>query len=455
MYLNIAYVQCVAVSLVWASLGYDVSLIVGLLSNDQWLAFNPNESLLGLVIAAFVIGATVIAIPSAYISDYIGRRESIRFGSIFSCVFIVLQTCSVDWRMFLAMRLLGGCATAVSLINSSPYLTESCNRHRAILTALSPTFFYIGSTPGAWTAFGTLPIQSSWSWRLVVMFQLPWSLLQLVLISWCPESPQWLYRQGKIEEAAAVLRGILGDNEADQVLQGFGQSREHGSWRHLIYDHRRLFLIVLFGLGTPWLGSGIIGSYLGPFLATLGIANHRRQIALNGGLQVMQLVVSVICAFQVDKVGRRRLLVFSAISMLLCMTALTTCAGVHAHGMSNTASMIAVVAIFLFLCSYNAGFTTVPGVYIAELMPAELRMKAGGLSALLSGIAMSMNQWLNPIALNALGWQYLFVFDACLVGMIVALFFVAPETKGMSLAEAEKVCDGYWLEIRPRRTSTS
>ncbi|KAK5707474.1 hypothetical protein LTR97_000008 [Elasticomyces elasticus] len=78
-------------------------------------------------------------------------------------------------------------------------------------------------------------------------------------------------------------------------------------------------------------------------------------------------------------------------------------------------------------------------------------LRAGGLSANLTTVfgAGLFNQYVKPIALEALHWKFYFVYTATLAAMIPTIYFLFPETKGRTLEQISIVFDGEAAETDP------
>jgi MFS family permease len=78
-------------------------------------------------------------------------------------------------------------------------------KERGKITATYNTFYYFGSTIAAWTTYGTLQIQSNWSWRLPSLLQVGPSAFQLIFLWFLPESPRFLISKDRQDKALEVM----------------------------------------------------------------------------------------------------------------------------------------------------------------------------------------------------------------------------------------------------------
>lgn len=106
---------------------------------------------------------------------------------------------------------------------------------------------------------------------------------------------------------------------------------------------------------------------------------------------------------------------------------------------AKTGSKASAYATVVFLFFYNAGFNIgcnpLPYAYTAEIMPYSVRTRGMAVFITSSNAALVANTYVNPIALDRIGY-WMFVFYAgMLVLAIVVIWLWFPETKGRTLEE--------------------
>jgi len=439
--------------------GYVSSLMSSLITNLRWtqdLKGLSDPTLLGFVVAAQPLGCIAAFIPAPWLSDKYGRRVGITVGNIGMLAGFFGQIFCKSATQFLIMRLIVGFASIFNTLSSSALVLELAHpRQRAVMGALFNTFWFFGSTTAAWTAFGTLRISDSWSWRLPVAFQVLWSIAQLALVIWCPESPRWLVSVGKTEEAKAVLLKYHanGDQNDQLVLLEYSNicasaEADHrgnsASWSALFStpgNRRRLLLSIVIGVATQWVGNGIMNFYLGPVLRTIGIESAFTQQGINGGLQLYTWILAFGAALLAERVGRRRLFLTSVSTMLFFMSIVATCAALYTYTKSLAASYAVIVSLFLFLGGYVIGLTPIPILYVNEIWPSHLRAKGTSVFWFSQAVATCFNQYVNPVALQRITWKYYLVYVGVLILVLLFMLFFVPETKGLSLEEVHRTFD--------------
>ncbi|KAK9342095.1 hypothetical protein V1522DRAFT_417265 [Lipomyces starkeyi] len=91
--------------------------------------------------------------------------------------------------------------------------------------------------------------------------------------------------------------------------------------------------------------------------------------------------------------------------------------------------------VFVFYFFYNAGMNPVPVAYLLEILPFTLRTKGIAIFNLSQFGSSLFNGFVNPIALDAIGWKYYIVYVCLLVVWSIVFWFAFPETRSLSLEE--------------------
>ncbi|KAJ0419558.1 tannase and feruloyl esterase-domain-containing protein [Aspergillus carlsbadensis] len=123
------------------------------------------------------------------------------------------------YRLFLALGVDLGIGVGLAQLGAPVLVTELCHpKERVEATSLYNTLIYMGMIIGAWMAFGTVRMESDWSWKLPCLLQMVCSSYQIFFIWLCPESPRWLIAKGRSEEAEAILSKYHADGDRNSDL---------------------------------------------------------------------------------------------------------------------------------------------------------------------------------------------------------------------------------------------
>ena len=91
---------------------------------------------------------------------------------------------------------------------------------------------------------------------------------------------------------------------------------------------------------------------------------------------------------------------------------------------------------------YNLSFMPLCIAYGLEVLPFTLRAKGMTISLFTANCAGTFSGFVNPIAMDSIGWQYYIVFLVLLCVWWTVIYLSFPETKGRSLEEVAEVFDG-------------
>ena len=324
--------------------------------------------------------------------------------------------------MFIGARFLIGFGLTFATNGAAMLVTElAYPSYRAPLTSLYNSLWYSGAIVAAWSTFGTFKINSSWSWRIPSALQGVPSVLQLTFIWFAPESPRWLVSKGRDTEALDTLAYYHADGNKEDPLVQFEYEEIKATieldnavaasvgWMTLIKtpgNRKRLTIIVALAWFSQWSGNGLVSYYLNKVFETIGITDPTIQLLINGILQIWNLAWAVSAAMLVERIGRRILFITSCVGMLLFFILQTVCSARYAITQSTSAAHAVIAFIFLFYASYDIAFTPLIISYTLEILPYPLRAKGFTVFGLVLSLSLIFNQYVNPVALQNIGWKY-------------------------------------------------
>ncbi|KAK5943513.1 hypothetical protein PMZ80_004521 [Knufia obscura] len=441
-----------------ATNGFDGSMMNGLQTLSYWQdSFNhPSAAKLGLLNAIFSVGQ-VVGLPLVPIlADGIGRKWTILFGSALIFTGVVIQTVSINIGMFIGARFIIGLGICYTQSCSPMLITElSHPQYRARLTTIYNTLWYLGSIIASWTTYGTLRMQSEWSWKTPSILQAFPSVIQLFLIWLVPESPRYQIVKGRHDLARKTFerfhRPASGqefvDGEYQEVMETMELEKEFAKrgisdlWRTKGNRHR-LLIAITAGFFSQTAGAGIVSYYIFLVLNQIGITDSDSQLVLNGCLTIFNMSIATGMAFTVDRFGRRPLFLAATIGGCLAMTGWTVASQQNeVHG--TTAAGRAVIAmIFVFMFFYNLAWSGLLIGYVVEISPFYLRSRY--LTCMLVSVAGGsfFSNYVNPVALERITWKYYLCYIIWLLIQSVVVWFFYIETKGHSLETIAVCFDG-------------
>ncbi|KPI34404.1 Lactose permease [Cyphellophora attinorum] len=449
------YINCALGLLIGsATTGYDGSLLNLLQQYDYWESYFDDigtdaskSNLLGLLTNMFTIGSilSMFAVPT--ITDRFGRKACILSGCVFMVIGAIINTASQNYGMFCAGRFILGFGNSLSQLASPMLLTEVVHpQHRAPFTTIYNCLWNLGSFFCNAIGFGLSYYKSDWSWRILTLFQIIPALVQLVFVWGVPESPRWLISKDRHEEALQLLAKYHANgNEQDLTVQfEFREISEtlkmekHAAATTSYMDffktkgnRWRLAIIITIGVISQYSGNAVISNY----------ANLIYEPALN---------LSISAALTVDKFGRRPLFLISAAGMTVCFVIWTALAGqfeTHGGVESDSAKAYGIAQIpfiWIFGVFYAIGFSGLLVSYTLEVLPFFLRAKGVMIMNITVQAILALSAQTNPLAIHNLphAWNFWLIYTIWDFLELIWVYFVFPETKGLTLEECAKIFDG-------------
>ncbi|PLB54785.1 hexose transporter protein [Aspergillus steynii IBT 23096] len=453
------YICLMFVVLTSATNGYDGSMMNGLQTLDYWQEYfnHPSGSLLGILSAIMSLGSLAALPVVPYAADLLGRRMGVLIGCTIMILGVVLQSISANYGMFLAARFLIGFGVAIAHGASPLLITELVHtQHRAVFTTIYNTTWYLGSIVAAWLTFGTNNIKSDWAWRAPTVVQAVPSVLQIIFIWFVPESPRFLIYKGKNEQALKVLADCHANgDQMDEVVQlemheiqetiRLEKEYESSNWMELIRtkgNRHRMIICISAGLFSQWSGNGLVSYYIAKILESIGYTSSVQQNLINGCLQIMNFIVALTMCFFVDKIGRRKLFLISTAGMLVAFIVWTICSARYDISHTSGTANAVIAMIYVYYLFYNVAWSGLLVGYTVEILPYSIRAKGMTVMWFCIDAALFFNQYINPIALDNIGWKYYIFYCVWLGFELVVVWFFYIETRNTPLEEIAKYFDG-------------
>jgi len=201
-------------------------------------------------------------------------------------------------------------------------------------------------------------------------------------------------------------------------------------------------IIIAIAMFSQWSGNGLVSYYINLVLEGVGITETQTKAAINGGLQIFNLGVAASAALLVDWVGRRSLFIISNSGMFLVFSAWTISTALYNTAHNTAAAKATIPLIFIFYLFYDIAYTPMLVAYTLEILPYKIRAKGFAVMNLTVMLTSAFNQFVNPWAIDAIGWWYYIAYCGWLIIELVFVVVYIVETKGRTLEETSVLFDG-------------
>lgn len=265
--------------------------------------------------------------------------------------------------------------------------------------------------------WGTAYIPNDWSWRSITLIQIVPSVIQLTFIWWLPESPRYLVNKNQNDQALLVLAKYhAGGNIHDAIVQFEYQEikqtiqMDRGADRASSYldffrtkgNRWRLAIIVSLGIISQYSGNALFSNYMNTIYDGAGIVHQNQKLAISTGKTILDLVVTIGAALNVDRFGRRPLFLMSTCGMVVSFACWTATGAIYENSdMTNVNSGYAqLVFIWIFGVFYDIGFSGLLVAYALEILPFHLRAKGMMIMNITVQAVLAMGKSVEPPPLS-------------------------------------------------------
>ncbi len=454
--------------------GYDTAVISGCNSFLQ-THFQLSPTLLGWVVSSALLGTIAGCFISGIITDRIGRKRTLIIAaflltiSAIGCTLVpqFLGEVTRGWissseyyafSWLIVFRMIGGVGVGITSVVAPIYISElTLPQNRGKMVSIYQLSITLGILlaflidwivlNNAGEAAGVISAESVsfWHWLFVDelwrgMFgtEIPIALLFFILLFFTPESPRWLVTQNRNDEAKKIMIKVGGKDQAEKEMAEIVELKklERGSIRELFSPVLRVPFAI--GVLLPMFShlSGIAAiMYFAPNIINESVQSVEHSFLGAVLVGVVNSVFTFIAIMNIEKFGRRRLLLIGVIGAFLSLAGIGL---LFALG-----SKYVIIPLLLYVASFAFSYGPIVWVIISEIFPTNIRglaVSIGSSSLMITGFLITLT---NPIFFKTIMPSGTFFLYAALT--LPAIWFIwkyVPETKGKSLEQIEK----YWRD---------
>lgn len=412
--------------------GLDTAVIAGTTASLTSV-FHLTPASLGLTVSSALLGTIAGTLLAGYGAERFGRALCLRLAALAFVASALGCALSLTWPVLIAFRIVGGVGIGAASVLAPMYIAEIAPAdRRGRLVVMFQVNIVIGILLAYFSNY-CVGLQNlgtkEWRWELGLT-ALP-ALLFLVLLMVIPESPRWLIKKDRREEAFDILRRIGQQDPLGQIAQMDALSAKEAQFGGRARLFRRahtkaIFLAAAMGIFCQLSGINAVLYFLNDIFAGAGlnsVSGSSRGIAIGA----TNLLFTILAMFFIDRFGRKFLLMVGSIAMAAALALIGYLFQTGSHPQW-------LVYLLMFYCgafSFSEG--AVMWVYISELFATDVREKGQSLGGTAHWIANAVISAIFPVVLSYSRSVPFYFFSAMMVTQLVVVLFIFPETKGRSL----------------------
>jgi putative MFS transporter len=388
----------------------------------------PAQS--GFLISASYVGQLIGALLFSWLAEKFGRVRSAAAATALMSIVSLACAAAGNFPALVGYRMIQGIGVGGEMPVAATYISElSKARGRGKFFMLYEMIFPIGlmatSQIGAWVvpAFG---------WRAMFLIGgipglvVTWLLLRL------PESPRWLISKGRIAEAEFVIKQIEAWSQTEVRPAGPVDMRtesqpQHGRWSEVLAAGFRGRTLIVWTLwATAFFVTNSLNNWMPSLYNTIYHLSLQQSLRAASMTNVAQVTVLLLCAFCIDRIGRRN---WTIACFIIGGAAL---AGL---GFARAQSVLSVMILGTFSYGIIGSINAVLYLYTPEIYPTRIRAIGTGLATSWLRLASAVGPAIVGImvGMGGIGSVFIMFAAASIIGAFAALRMI--ETRARRLEE--------------------
>jgi len=443
--------------------GYDTGVIGGSqLYFTEYFNFTKGEQ--GWAVSSALYGCLIGALLAGWISARFSRKYALILSGFLFAVSAWGSGIPESLSVLVIFRLIGGLGVGIASMAAPMYIAEIAPPKKrgtlvsyyqlAIVVGFFSVFlatYLIGGGDSTRLSPEELELIHQYNvnrgWRVMFWSELIPAVSFFILLFFVPNSPRWLLMKGRDLEAKLVLLKVTSSfEEAEKEFQEIKDSLANDKGRVKVSVFTKgmgfiLFIGIMLSILQQVTGINAILYYGAEIFSNAlgyGPEDALKQQLLLGAVN---LVFTFVAIYQVDKWGRKPLLIVGTIGMFL---------GIGTLGLSiylNQLGLVSLISMLVFIASFALSMGPVTWVILSEIFPNRIRSQAMSIAVatqwLFNAIVANSFPMINGSDVNKDSFNgalpYFIFASLCIVTVLFVLKFI-PETKGKSLEEME----GIW-----------
>ncbi|MGE5425363.1 MAG: sugar porter family MFS transporter [Syntrophothermus sp.] len=426
--------------------GFDTAVINGAMPFFT-AYFGLTGAMQGWAVSSALIGCLIGALFIGRPGDYFGRRYMLKVLAFLFIISSVGTGSATSFTVFVIFRFIAGVAIGGSAVLSPMYISEiapPAQRGRLAIT------FQLAIVTGILVAFFSdyiLLHTGENNWRWMFMAGVVPATAFYILLFFVSRSPRWLVKTGRTEEAIKVLREVDPATDAEKTVLEIRQSINTEVLSKNVYLFKKPYLrLILLGIAVgmfnQFTGINIIMYYATDIFRSAGFSTDSA-IGQTVIIGFTNLFFTLIAMTIIDKVGRKKLLLFGSLGMTVFLSLF---AALFLSG--STGGVYILLLLIGFIGCFAMSQGAVIWVLLSEMFPNNIRARGSSVGSFSHWFFNALLTFLFPVLVTSFGSTpddrltgvgYMFIFYAA--ATFISFFFFRKylvETKGKSLEEIER-----------------
>jgi putative MFS transporter len=387
---------------------------------------------IGAFVAATFAGLFVGTFFLGFLADKFGRRAIFTYALLGYTAATVAMACQTTSGGLLLWRFIAGIGIGVEIITIDAYITElvpSTMRGRAF--AVNQAVMFIAVPVVAFLAWWLVPLSPYGidGWRWVVLIGAAASMVIWIVRLFVPESPLWLARHGRTEEAVKILQTLeasagISSARPQRVADPAPARAVATASLADLFRPPYLSLVVLFMVFNFCQAFGFYG--FANWVPTLLV---EKGITITKSLQYSFIVAfaypiaPLLAASFADRLERK---------WIIC----GACAAIAAFGMafSQLTQPALLILCGVLITAANMTLSYAYHAYQTEVFPTSIRARASGLVYSMSRVSAMFSGFIVAYVLREIGVGGVFgLITAAMALVIITLATFGPNVRGKPL----------------------
>ncbi|KAK3153417.1 hypothetical protein QOZ80_2BG0172300 [Eleusine coracana subsp. coracana] len=409
-----------------ATSGATISLKSAAFSGTTW--YNLSSVQTGLVVSGSLYGALIGSILAFTIADLLGRRKELILASISYLIGALLTAAAPNFPIMVVGRFLYGIGIGLAMHAAPMYIAETAaSQIRGMLISLKEFFIVLGMLLGYIAGNFYVEVVSGWRymWLLLCAIQGKGDL---------PEAKETAI------QCLCRLRGVSSDLVSDQIsliLEELSYVDEEKQVGFSEIFQGKCLKAMMIGCGLVFFqqvtGQPSVLYYAATIFQSAGFSGASDATRVSILLGVLKLIMTGLAVLVVDRLGRRPLLIGGVSGIAVSLFLLSSY-----YTLLKDVSYVAVIALLLYVGCYQLSFGPIGWLMISEVFPLKLRGRGLSIAVLVNFASNALVTFAFSPLEDLIGTGLLFSgFGVIAVASLVFIFFIVPETKGLTLEEIE------------------